>query len=357
MKVALIKDSKVYDNKLLGLTLRERIKKTLERAGFVVEFFNDGLTLREAESYLFILEPVLILERDLRLEGKKALISDNSLFGYLFEGDFRNFFSGDLLSAIERYISMNSIEKQEVWAVKVSEENLKKAEKLLLESLVKSEKTGLKPAYYDGVIARVVNRKISLRISKFLAGKNVTPNQITVFSFLLSLVAAMLYLINNYLATLVAGIIVQIHNILDCSDGEIARLKFMESSYGAWLDGVLDRYADFVIIFSITFSLSQLNQSYWILGFLAAFAALMIAYTGDKFVAAYKTTYKSKGIPITRDVRLFIIFLGSIFNQLAASLILIAVLGNAECLRRIFEIKVLNSETTTSKGWTTERRA
>ena len=51
---------------------------------------------------------------------------------------------------------------------------------------MKVKRTGLKPAYYDGIIARTLNRRISLKISKYLAGRNITPNQITVFSFLIS---------------------------------------------------------------------------------------------------------------------------------------------------------------------------
>ncbi len=205
---------------------------------------------------------------------------------------------------------------------------------------MKVKRTGLKPAYYDGIIARTLNRRISLKISKYLAGRNITPNQITVFSFLISVAGSALFLLNTYLATLIAGIIIQLHSIIDGCDGEIARLKFMESKFGAWLDGVLDRYADFIIIFCITLSISQTNWFYWIIGFLAAFASFIVAYTGDRYVAVYRRTYTSSSfaIPITRDMRLFLIFLGAVFNALAISLALIAVLGNAEGLRRIISL-------------------
>ncbi|AEA47167.1 CDP-alcohol phosphatidyltransferase family protein [Archaeoglobus veneficus] len=341
MKLALVRDSEIYNRKLLGLTLRDRIKVPLERAGFKVRFFNGDTSVERAESYLIINEPVLILERDIELNGRKLLVSDGFTFGYLFEEDFHAFFDGDLQMAIERYLQRNSIEAQQIWAVKLSDENLKLSEKLLLSSLVKAKRTGLKPAYYDGIIARTLNRRISLRISKYLADRNVTPNQITVLSFLISVIGSALFLLNSYLATLIAGIIIQLHSIIDGCDGEIARLKFMESKYGAWLDGVLDRYADFLIIFCITLSLSQTNGLYWVLGFLAAFASFIIAYTGDKYVAVYRQTYNSGSfkIPITRDVRLFLIFLGAVFNALAISVILIAVLGNIEGLRRIIALR------------------
>lgn len=341
MKIAIVMDNEIYGRKLLGLTLKERLKKTLERAGFEVRFFRDNILLENAESYLIVPEPVLILERDLSLSGKKIIVSDGYEIAYLVESDFLAFFSGNLAKALEDYISVNGLEKQEVWAVRLSEDNIKEAEKLLLRSLVKTKRTGLKPAYYDGFIAREINRRVSLRITKLLANTSITPNQITVLSFLLSLAGSFLFLLGNYLATAVAGIVMQIHSIIDGCDGEIARLKFMESRYGAWLDGVLDRYADFIAIFCITYTLSHANPIFWIVGFLAAFATFMIPYTGDKFVAAYKRTYKSDdfSIPITRDVRLFLIFLGAIFNALAISLFLIAIMGNTESIRRVISLR------------------
>ncbi len=341
MKLALVRDSEIYNRKLLGLTLRDRIKLPLERAGFTVRFFKEDTSVEHAESYLIINEPVLILERDLELNGRKLLVSDGVTFGYLFGDDFHAFFDGDLQMTIEKYLERNSVGVQQIWSVKLSDENLKLAEKLLLSSLVKVKRTGLKPAYYDGIIARTLNRIISLRISKYLADRTVTPNQITVFSFLISVIGSALFLLNSYFATLIAGIIIQLHSIIDGCDGEIARLKFLESKYGAWLDGVLDRYADFIIIFCVTLSVSQTNGLYWVLGFLAAFASFIIPYTGDKYVAVYKQTYTSGSfrIPITRDIRLFLIFLGAIFNTLAISLALIAVLGNIEGLRRIIALR------------------
>jgi len=324
MKVAFVKDFEIYNEKLLGLTLRDRIRNTLKKAGFEVRFlkYGDKISLDDAEAYLIIFEPILIIERDLQLEGEKILVSNDSIIGYLIKKDLKYLkdFNNDLDALINRFRELlaikGDVEKKEIWALKLSKDNLKMAEELLLSSLEKSKKTGLKPAYYDGIVAKMINRKLSLRLSKIIADKNVSPNQITVFSFFLSVLGSTFFLFNTYLTTFIAGVIIQLHNIVDGCDGEIARLKFMESKYGAWLDGVLDRYSDFIIIFSITYSLVKMSQIYWIIGFIAIFACLMIAYTGDKFVVAYKRTYAPNGfeIPITRDVRLFIIFLGAILN-------------------------------------------
>jgi len=343
MKLALVRDFEIYDRDLLGLKLRDRIRLTLERVGFNVQFVNDDgeISIQPAEAFLIIVKPVLILERDLELTGKRILVSDGVTFGYLFEKDFFELAKEmDLEQAIGRYLQ-NCIETQHVWALILTEDNLKLAEGMLLKSLIKARRVGSKSVYYDGIISRTINRRISLRISKYLARKNVTPNQISVLSFILSLIGSSMFLFGSYITNLIAGILVQLSSIIDGCDGEIARLKFMESKFGAWLDLVLDRCEDFLIILFITISLAQTNEIYWILGFIAAFATFMIPYTGDRYTAVYGQPYapKSFSIPITRDVRIFLIFLGAIFNALVVALALIALLGNFETLRRIVELR------------------
>ncbi len=340
MKLAYIRENEVFNQELLGLTIKDRVEKSLERMGFSVRFFNSELTPEIAEEYLLFLEPVLLVERNPCLKADMVLISRGEAVGYLFGRDFKDYIGGDLRKAIEEYLKGRKVDTQEVWAVRLNNGDIKSVEKELIKSLVKSEKTGLKPAYFDGIISRMLNRKISTRISAFLAGTGITPNQLTVLSFLLSLVASALFIINTRLSVVFAGILTQIHSIFDGCDGEIARLKFIESKYGAWLDGVLDRYADFAIIFSITYPLVQDNPSYMVLGFFGALATFMIPYTGDKYVAAFRETYKSEfEIPITRDVRLFIIFLFSLVDMLYVALAIIAVFGNLEVLRRIFYLR------------------
>ncbi len=60
-----------------------------------------------------------------------------------------------------------------------------KAEKMLLDSLRWKSN--------DGPVSHWLNRPISTRISKFLVNFNITPNQISFFSFVLSVIAAGLF--------------------------------------------------------------------------------------------------------------------------------------------------------------------
>lgn len=196
MRLALIKDFDVYDRDLLGLKLRDRIRLTLERSGFHVRFFRDRCPdVQPAESFLIILKPMLIVERELDIEGRKMLISDGSIIGYLLDKDFFEFAGKtDIESAIDAYLKRNILEYQRIWAVILKEENIKQAERVLLNSITKIEKKDFGFLCHDGIVARTINRRMSIRISRYLAKRNVTPNQISIFSFILSLIGSIFFL-------------------------------------------------------------------------------------------------------------------------------------------------------------------
>ena len=52
---------------------------------------------------------------------------------------------------------------------------------------------------------------------------------------------------------LLGGVAMHLASVLDGSDGEIARLKRLESPFGQFLDATLDRYTDSVMLMSMLF--------------------------------------------------------------------------------------------------------
>ncbi len=90
-----------------------------------------------------------------------------------------------------------------------------------------------------GLVARYVNRPISLRISRVLLHTWVTPNQVSVFAAVVGLVGVIAFLLPGNWA-IAGAVLLQINSILDGIDGELARIRFRQSSFGAYLDSVLD---------------------------------------------------------------------------------------------------------------------
>jgi len=212
----------------------------------------------------------------------------------------------------------------------------KQAEKILLKSLVPLK---------DGFISRAINRRLSLRITKFLSTMPVTPNQITFLSFLTATAAAVSFAVGE---PFVGGIMAQLASVLDGVDGEIARLKYLRSSFGEVFDSVLDRYADCFIVMGMVASWYNTTGHYMALavGGVALAGMPMSMLFKEKFRSVFKQQFIPeihdgllRYIPANRDGRLFIVMLGGIFNQLPATLVLLAVSTHLQTFGRLYNVR------------------
>lgn len=109
----------------------------------------------------------------------------------------------------------------------------------------------------DGWVSRHINRPISTRVSRWLVRTPVTPNMVTLITFLTGLAGAWSVLDGTYWSVLLGALLFQASSILDGCDGEVAVLTYRESNYGSWLDTITDN-----------------------LTYLAFFAAVVWAYAG-----------------------------------------------------------------------------
>jgi len=157
-------------------------------------------------------------------------------------------------------------------------------------------------------------------------------------TFVLAVIASGLFMTGQYLWLIMGGIIAQFASVLDGCDGEIARLKFLKSSYGGWLDAVLDRYADAMLLFGLTWYavINSHSQLIFIVGFFAIIGSFMLSYTADKYDNLMKQRIHHRyRFRLGRDIRVFLILLGALANQVIPLLAIIAVIMNFETCRRI----------------------
>ncbi len=209
---------------------------------------------------------------------------------------------------------------------------LKKAEKLLIRQV--------KAKPNDGPVSRFLNRPLSLLLSERLARFPIRPNQITLFSFLMALLGAICIATGSKAGLIMGGVLAQASSVIDGCDGEIARLKYLETEFGAWFDAVLDRYADAFLLGALWYHVYQraAHELVFGLGLLAVIGSFMVSYTADKYDAMRRVN-GGKGIRIGRDIRMFILFIGCLLNQPFWTLLILAVLMNGEALRRIFVMR------------------
>ena len=221
-----------------------------------------------------------------------------------------------------------AVPTQKFWIDVDDDQAFGKAERYLMNLL--------KGKIHDGPISRLLNRPVSIRCSKILVNFNFTPNQISIFSFLLSLFAAAFFAMGEYRYLVFGGIMAQLASIIDGCDGEVARLKYLSSNFGGWFDAVLDRYADAFLLFGLTWHVYSTNLSSLVvvIGFMAIIGSFMVSYTADKHDNLMKNKIHN-GLRIGRDINVFLLFLAAISNQPYLGLMVIAVLMNVETIRRI----------------------
>jgi len=188
---------------------------------------------------------------------------------------------------------------------------------------------------YDGYISKHINRKMSEPMARFLAKTKVTPNQMTWAAFGIALLSFVSFVLGY---NIIAGLLVQLSSIVDGIDGSLARLKGMTSEFGGFLDSVLDRYADILIVLGLTlWSLSHETYSgIWLAGLLAITGIICISYTRARISPNHRHLF-DKGFKslASRDIRLFLIMLGAVIGQAYFCLIVIAVLTNLVVFYRL----------------------
>ena len=101
----------------------------------------------------------------------------------------------------------------------------------------------------DDPYALYFARPISRRISRRLQGSGVTPNQVSILS-LFAGISSIVLVKNNLLGAL----LIYLSFLLDCVDGELARLKKEFTLSGIWLESVFDRLPDVLPILAMGYS-------------------------------------------------------------------------------------------------------
>jgi 1L-myo-inositol 1-phosphate cytidylyltransferase / CDP-L-myo-inositol myo-inositolphosphotransferase len=129
---------------------------------------------------------------------------------------------------------------------------------------------------HDSLITRILSRSVSQKMTRLLLNTPVTPNQITLFSVVMGIVSAICFALGTYPLNVFGGFSLLFSTWLDGTDGEIARLKFMESELGGKLDIICDNIVHFFVFGAIGWGLATTtgDETYLYLGGLAAFASL-----------------------------------------------------------------------------------
>lgn len=187
----------------------------------------------------------------------------------------------------------------------------------------------------NGIVSRFLNRRLSLPLSLLAIRARLTPNVVSLVSFLMAVGAGVAFSFGYLIAGAIAT---QVSSIVDGSDGEVARARFMATSRGGVLDSILDRVGDVFILGGAGYYLLQGTRQPWetLIVIAAIGVAPMSMMIKDRFQLASGKRWKSEADDGTarlliagRDGRLFVIFLGGLFGVLLPAMAFLAVTGSA----------------------------
>lgn len=116
---------------------------------------------------------------------------------------------------------------------------------------------------------RFVCRPLAAVLVDLVKGTRVTPNQITLASFVVGVIsAALLIALPGHLGLIVAVLVYQLSYVLDCADGMLARWRGLASPAGHLLDFLMDELKAFAILAAAAVRLhwEQPTQPFLLLG-------------------------------------------------------------------------------------------
>src|SRR5215831_10712363 len=156
------------------------------------------------------------------------------------------------------------------------------------------------------------------------------PNHLTLLGLGVSFLAAMAFVAGR---TRYAGVLLILAGLCDFLDGSLARASGQVSAFGAFLDSVIDRYSDLIVLLGIVVLFAQTPHAR---GAIVAMAGLI----GSMMVSYTKARAESIGVRCTvgmmeRPERMICLIVGALLDLLEPALWVLAVLANLTAIQRI----------------------
>lgn len=129
--------------------------------------------------------------------------------------------------------------------------------------LNKEYEASLKSIETENFVDRIFYRPIGFRIAKALRNTGVTPNMITVISIFVGAAAGFFFYKTDIVYNIIGILFLIMANILDCVDGQLARLTGIKSKIGRILDGFAGDIWFASIYIGFALRLSEQTGCYW----------------------------------------------------------------------------------------------
>ena len=154
-----------------------------------------------------------------------------------------------------------------------------------MSELDKEYEASLKSIETENVIDRIFYRPIGFRIARMLRGTGITPNMVTVVSIFVGAAVGLLFYQDGLYYNICGILLLICANILDCVDGQLARLTGIKSAIGRILDGFAGDiwFASIYVGFAARLSNEYGTSLFFILAVLSGMSHLVQANITDYY--------------------------------------------------------------------------
>jgi len=167
-------------------------------------------------------------------------------------------------------------------------------------------------------------------VARALLGARIRPNQLTVLGLCCSAASAAAFALDRQRW---GGVLLALAGACDILDGALARASGQVSPFGAFLDSVLDRYSDLLVLAGLVFLFMRVGGAVDVVATLAALVGtVMVSYTRAR---AESVGVECKVGLMERGERLLLLIAGALADLLVPAVWLVAVGANATALHRI----------------------
>jgi CDP-diacylglycerol--glycerol-3-phosphate 3-phosphatidyltransferase len=183
----------------------------------------------------------------------------------------------------------------------------------------------------------MIGNKIGHRLDPYLyyllkniLGKHTNPNLFTLMGFLATLVASFFILKGFWF---LAGLAIILSGLFDLFDGVAARKLGKVTAFGGFLDSVLDRYSDLLLLLALLIDgLRKGDSCLVIITSCASMGTVLIPYVRAKAEALQVPC--AMGL-MERAERIILLSIGTLFQWMEPVLWILAILTHFTVLQRI----------------------
>jgi phosphatidylglycerophosphate synthase len=143
----------------------------------------------------------------------------------------------------------------------------------------------------DGAYCQLVQRRLSSFLSSWLY-RHLTPNSVTFLGLGVGAAAAAAALIDQFLP---AAVLVQVFGVLSCADGEVARRREQVTQLGDFLDTIVDRIVEVLVIVALTLAAyRQQGPGVLSAGLSLLATVLLLVVTTEKYRSTFHRSYPKR---------------------------------------------------------------